>query len=58
VTKIKQRKRARQRGAASVEYLVAVTLLTLALGVTLVSLGPGMALSWSYSRAVLYGNAP
>lgn len=47
-----------QRGAVSVEYIIVVALMGLTLTATLVTLGPGMLLSWSHARAVLYGRAP
>jgi Flp pilus assembly pilin Flp len=46
------------RGAVQVEYLLVVALMGLSLALTLVSLGPGVVRSWSFSRQVLYGSAP
>lgn len=46
------------RGAVQVEYLLVVALMGLTLALTLVSLGPGVVRSWSFSRQVLYGSAP
>lgn len=50
--------RACARGAVQVEYLLMVALMGLTLALTLVSLGPGVVRSWSFSRQVLYGSAP
>jgi Flp pilus assembly pilin Flp len=46
------------RGAVQVEYLLVVALMGLSLALTLVSLGPGVVRSWSFSRQALYGSAP
>ena len=50
--------RACQRGAVLAEYLLVVALMGIGLALTLVSLGPGVVRSWSFSRQVLYGSAP
>ena len=50
--------RACQRGAVYVEYLLVVAIVGISLAATLVSIGPGVVQSWSFSRQVLYGRAP